>query len=358
MRAQSAAVLATLFLGALLAVATTPTTNAQTGSNADVDVQGNAFIPSSITILVGTTVTWTQRDSIEHTVTVDDNQPEEWQQGILLPTNAAGVLNDFEHTFQHLGTTKYHCEVHANMIGEVIVVESFDSPYVTVNANDANEFNPETVDLNVTEGILWINSGELQHTVTFEDDSIGDLGVLDAGEQVRLNFTAPGSYRYRCTYHSGNDFETGMIGKIVVGGNASFPTVLVIEEPTPNATVNSTFNVTGRLIQGEGQPAVTDLEFRLDETTNWTDINTTDLKEFQWTFTVDITSLRHGNHTIHVRAMAGESEEANASQAVFVHTPAPDDAGDQGNGSPSLPPVAVLLLCAALVLLGRRRHSA
>ncbi len=348
------ALAAAMVLGAVVLV---PLGTAQSSSTADVDVQGNAFVPSSITVLIGTTVKWTQRDSIEHTVTVDDNQPEEWQQGLLLPSNAAGALNDFEHTFENLGTTTYHCEIHANMIAEVIVVESFDSPYVTVNANDANEFSPETVDLNVTDGVLWINSGELQHTVTFEDTSIGVLGVLDAGEQVRYNFTQPGSYRYRCTYHSGDDFETGMIGKIVVGGNASFPTVLLIEEPAPNATVNATFNVTGRLIQGEGQPAITDLEFRVDDEMNWTDINTTDLNEFQWTFTVDITSLQHGNHTIHVRAMAGESEAATASRTIFVDTSGSDPGGDTGNGSPSISLVAVLLLLGALVLLGRHRTS-
>ncbi|HEX9816293.1 MAG TPA: plastocyanin/azurin family copper-binding protein [Candidatus Thermoplasmatota archaeon] len=340
--------------GVLIAAA--PNAAAQSNTAA-IDVRGNAFIPSPITVLVGTTVTWTQRDTIEHTVTVDDNQPEDWQHGILLPMNAAGALNEFEHTFQNLGTTSYHCEVHTNMIGEVIVVESFHSPFVTVNANDANEFSPEQVQTNVTDGVLWINSGTLQHTVTFEDSSIGDLGVIDEGEPIRFNFTAPGSYRYRCTYHSGNDFETGMVGKVVVGGNASFPTVLLIEEPSENATVNDTLNVTGRLIQGEGQAAVTDLEYRLDENTNWTDINTTDLKEFRWAFSVDITNLVLGIHTIQVRALAGESEVASDSRTVVIEAAPPPHRAGEGNGSASPSLLLVLVALLAFVVVERNRRS-
>ena len=344
-----------MFIASALAAALlqVPDVEAQ-GRVTDVDVRGNAFIPGSITVLVGTTVTWTQRDMIEHTVTVDDNQPEEWDQGVLLPANQAGLLNTFEHTFEKLGTTAYHCEIHANMIGEVTVVESFDSSVVTVNANDANEFNPELVEINVTEGILWINSGTLQHTVTFEDESIGEVAILQENEQARLNFTTPGSYRYRCTYHSGDDFETGMVGKIVVGGNATFPTVLIIDEPTNGTAVNATFNVTGRLIHGQGQPAVTGLEYRIDESANWTDINKTDLPEFQWTFTIDARDLSAGNHTIVVRALADEAEAATETVTVTAARPAPP-AAEKG-GTPGTPVVWVLLVLSGLAAVRPGRH--
>jgi plastocyanin len=335
-----------------------PTTRAQ-APNATVELRGTAFMPSSLTVLVGTTVTWSQKDSIEHTVSVDENQPEEWTDGILLPMNAGGVLNQFEHTFENLGTTTYHCEVHPNMVGKVIVVESFDSPFVTVNANDANEFAPEVATINATEGVLWINIGSLPHTITFEDPSIGQVGILDEGEEIRFNFTNPGSFRYRCTYHSNDDFETGMVGKVVVGGNASFPTEIVIDEPSDDATVNGTLTVKGRAIQGLGQPSVTDVEHRLDSEVNWTRINVTDPTASTWTFEIDTTTLDEGAHTILVRARSGGDEVARDDVRINVQRAQVVGPGDGGtvDGTPAPSFVVVMATLVVGSIAARRRDS-
>jgi MYXO-CTERM domain-containing protein len=336
--------------------AAVPAAVAQSGPQAAVDVRGNAFVPASITVLVGTTVTWTQRDVIEHTVTVDDNQPEDWDRGILLPANPGGVLNTFRHTFNALGTTAYHCEIHANMVGEVTVVESFDSPFVTVNANDGNEFSPEFVEINETEGVLWINSGTIAHTVTFEDASIGDFGELLAGEQVRFNFTEPGSYRYRCTYHSRSDFESGMVGKVVVGGNATFPTVVIIEKPADGETVTGSFDVSGRVVRGTGADNLS-LDYRVDSDGNWTSINISDepLAEFTWRFSVNSTGWANGEHLVAVRALVAGVEAALAEVRVASNNTVDDDPDGGGTPGPTAPLVAVVFVAAAYGLRRRRR---
>jgi plastocyanin len=87
----------------------TPTT---TPAQANVNISGFAFVPSTLTVSVGTTVTWTNKDSVTHTVTSNDNL---FNSGDLAP-NAT-----FEFTFNQKGTFGYHCIIHTFMTGEIIV---------------------------------------------------------------------------------------------------------------------------------------------------------------------------------------------------------------------------------------------
>jgi len=79
---------------------------------------GNRFVPSSLTVTLGTTVTWQWVDqAAAHNVVPDDMLP---------PTS--GTLTDGPHTYQYtfntLGTFHYHCQAHVNtgMVGTVTVV--------------------------------------------------------------------------------------------------------------------------------------------------------------------------------------------------------------------------------------------
>lgn len=99
------------------AVTPTPTptsspTTTPTPAQVNVEISGLAFVPSTLTVSVGTTVTWTNKDSVSHTVTSDDNL---FNSGTLA-TNAT-----FEHTFNQKGTFAYHCSFHTFMTAKVIV---------------------------------------------------------------------------------------------------------------------------------------------------------------------------------------------------------------------------------------------
>ena len=89
------------------AATTTPTT-----AHANVDISGFAFVPQTLTVSVGTTVTWTNNDSVSHTITSNDNLFESG-------TIAKGAT--FSHTFEQKGTFNYHCSIHISMTGKVIV---------------------------------------------------------------------------------------------------------------------------------------------------------------------------------------------------------------------------------------------
>ena len=80
--------------------------------NASVDIANVAFDPEALSISVGTTVIWTNREAIPHTVTADDGSFD------------SGTLNQgetFEFTFDTVGTFDYVCAIHPSMQGSVVV---------------------------------------------------------------------------------------------------------------------------------------------------------------------------------------------------------------------------------------------
>jgi hypothetical protein len=61
--------------------------------------------------------------------------------------------------------------------------------------------------------VTWTWRGGTQHNVTFEDGN-GSSSSQTSGTHDRT-FSATGTFRYRCTLHSGN-FTSGMVGSVVV----------------------------------------------------------------------------------------------------------------------------------------------
>ena len=84
-----------------------------------IDTPGGSFgfVPATITIKVGTTVTWTNNTSAPHTVTSDDGKT--FDSGVNTPIGANG--GTFSFTFTKAGTFTYHCQIHPFMKATVIV---------------------------------------------------------------------------------------------------------------------------------------------------------------------------------------------------------------------------------------------
>lgn len=91
-------------------VATAPSAAPSTSSRS-VSIQNMAFGPDKISIPAGAKVTWTNQDSVEHTVTFDSASiPSSGN----LPNGAS-----FSATFDSPGTFSYHCAIHPGMTGTV-----------------------------------------------------------------------------------------------------------------------------------------------------------------------------------------------------------------------------------------------
>jgi Plastocyanin len=101
---------------------TDPYTSGGTGSKGvttpgvnEVWIQGMAFNPSTITITTGTTITWTNKDGMGHSVTSDTGI---FDSGII---NANGT---FSYKFDTAGTFTYHCIVDPLTMTASVVVKS------------------------------------------------------------------------------------------------------------------------------------------------------------------------------------------------------------------------------------------
>ena len=83
-----------------------------TGDTLQAAIDNFAFTPQEVTAKVGSTVRWTNKDDIPHTVTSDTKVFE----SSVLDTNQT-----FQFTFAKAGRYPYFCKLHPHMTGAVIV---------------------------------------------------------------------------------------------------------------------------------------------------------------------------------------------------------------------------------------------
>jgi plastocyanin len=69
-------------------------------------------MPDNLEVAVGSTVTWTNTDSVSHTSTSDRSG---WDSGIIAPGR------QFSRTYETAGTFSYHCAIHPGMVGTITV---------------------------------------------------------------------------------------------------------------------------------------------------------------------------------------------------------------------------------------------
>ena len=81
-------------------------------SGAEVKIDNFSFGPATVTVPVGTTITWTNRDDIPHTVVSDDK---------VFKSKVLDTDEKFSYTFAKPGTYGYFCSIHPKMTGRVIV---------------------------------------------------------------------------------------------------------------------------------------------------------------------------------------------------------------------------------------------
>lgn len=85
---------------------------------------GKAFSPNLITVKVGGSVTWTDKDTTaSHTVTSgtgfnDPNKGKEFDSGLSTLLTSGKT---FSHIFNTAGEIPYFCQIHPTMVGKVIV---------------------------------------------------------------------------------------------------------------------------------------------------------------------------------------------------------------------------------------------
>jgi len=77
----------------------------------EVKIDNFSFGPGTLTVPVGTTVTWTNRDDIPHTVVSTEG---------AFKSKVLDTDEKFSFTFSKAGTYPYFCSIHPKMTGKII----------------------------------------------------------------------------------------------------------------------------------------------------------------------------------------------------------------------------------------------
>lgn len=80
--------------------------------SAEVNIDNFSFGPDTLTVPVGATVTWKNRDDIPHTVVSTDG---------VFKSKVRDTDETFSYTFSKAGAYPYFCSIHPKMVGKVIV---------------------------------------------------------------------------------------------------------------------------------------------------------------------------------------------------------------------------------------------
>ena len=109
---------AVVVVGTLLAVSVAgaqkhPTAKAQKHPTKTVLIKNFSFNPAHITIKRGTKVRWINKDTSPHTATANN--------GRSFDSGRLGKGQSYTHTFKRAGAQRYHCEIHPDMMGSVVV---------------------------------------------------------------------------------------------------------------------------------------------------------------------------------------------------------------------------------------------
>ena len=86
-----------------------------------VPSNGKFFVPDTLTVSKGTTVTWTNGDSTLHTVTSGSPESGNSGTGTEFDSSYLAAGKTFQHQFSIPGTFDYYCTLHPYMKGKVVV---------------------------------------------------------------------------------------------------------------------------------------------------------------------------------------------------------------------------------------------
>jgi len=81
-------------------------------ASAAVKIDNFVFGPQTLTVPVGTTVTWTNSDDIPHTSVSTEG---------VFKSKVLDTDEKFSYTFTKAGTYPYYCTIHPKMTGTVVV---------------------------------------------------------------------------------------------------------------------------------------------------------------------------------------------------------------------------------------------
>ena len=90
----------------------TATVTPVSAGTVQASIDNFSFAPKQLTVKVGTTVVWANKDDMPHTVTSDDG---------VFASPVMDTDQNFQYAFNKPGTFPFHCKLHPSMTGVVVV---------------------------------------------------------------------------------------------------------------------------------------------------------------------------------------------------------------------------------------------
>ncbi len=197
---------------------------AQPAGTNEIRIIDEQFVPNTITVQAGESVTFVNADDDEHTATGPGFDTGEMDPGVSVTI-----------TFDTAGSFDFVCQFHPEMRGTVIVegngtpaaspvaspVPNTTAVPITETAGAAIEidildFSFSQADITVAPGttVTWTNTGVAPHTVSGLPE---ESGTLDTGQSFSFTFNDAGTFDYQCAFHP------QMVGQVIVDPNAPPP---------------------------------------------------------------------------------------------------------------------------------------
>jgi plastocyanin len=111
----AAALMVTLIVATAASHAHLGSGSSKSAPPTEIKIDNFSFAPVKVTVPAGSTVKWTNRDDIPHTVVSEDT--------VTFKSQVLDTDQEFAHTFRKAGTYRYFCSVHPRMTAEVVVTE-------------------------------------------------------------------------------------------------------------------------------------------------------------------------------------------------------------------------------------------
>jgi plastocyanin len=254
------------------------------GATVGVNIINFSYQPSSVDINVGDTVTWTQKDTSQHTSTSDTSL---WSSPLL------SVNQTFSHTFDTSGSFPYHCTVHPFMTASVSVqgtaVNQPPTVSITTPANGAT-----LTDTNVTiQATASDPDGTIAHVEFFEGrTSLGTATSAPYQITVPLglgthNLTA------QATDNQGATTSSSVVTITIVAPTNTPPTVS-ITSPSDGATFTAPASISLQANASDADGTISKVEFFAGNTSLGSATSSP--------FTVTWTNVAAGTYTVTARA--------------------------------------------------------
>ena len=151
-------------------------------ANAACVSTNNCFAPNPLSVAVGTTVTWTNTDTVMHVIC--SGKPADAACGTVFEDDSLKPGKTFQFTFANAGTYAYYCSVHPWMTGQVVVgsgvqpIPTSSSSVITATTDKSSYSAGDSI---VVSGIVsQINTVNPQQPVTIQTyDANNELVRID-----------------------------------------------------------------------------------------------------------------------------------------------------------------------------------